>query len=169
MLLRIAVAGTVDFKKARLLDPDWWRHTLTLARAAQHELHREYLHAEHRHYLAIVSSGLFPLLNAEVQGQIYSESWNILNAVWNDLRPWDRRDEQKQKAQAEQLAELYKQHAGDTRDPAFQAEMAKVIEEMKGRKAQVAKDQEAVKAYADRLAAAQRKRRTPPQSKPQWR
>ena len=77
----------MDFRKARLRDPQWWKQTYILLRGLERQLNFQAHDAGYRYYLAQVSHGnLTPESFESVQAQAQAMYYEVVNS----LRPWEK-------------------------------------------------------------------------------
>ena len=128
LTVRAAVRGVIDFSKARLLDPHWWRRSSILIKAVGADDDERLLRDIFNFHLALVSnSGLTDESFAKEQSKARDAFYDITGAI----RPWEGVSAEARKAkEIKDLRQQYIAVFGDPSDPVVAAKLHKDIAEM---------------------------------------
>lgn len=123
--MRAAARRIIDFRQARLLDPDWWSHCYVLFRELVREDDTVIQKGILDFHLALVSnSGLDDDSFKSAQESAKTAVFDMMGL----LRPWEGQSYQdRQKQEYQSLVDEYKREFGDPSDPEFQAREAEAL------------------------------------------
>lgn len=112
--MRAASRGIINFREARLHDPDWWRHCQLLIRGMVWEDDLKLQRSVFDFHLALVSnSGLTEESFKQSQKHAKDAFYNILGL----LRPWEgTTPEARQKQEIDALKQAYHEAFGESLD-----------------------------------------------------
>ena len=160
LTVRAAVRGVIDFSKARLLDPDWWRRCLLLLEAVAQEDELTVQDNIYRYYLALVA-------NAGLTKESFESSQSNANTSFKDLvrllRPWEAKSHpQAQQEEFEAYRATYEKMFGfdptDRKEAERRVELWRQADEEERRKlSDEDRVWEAVQKHAEHVAALKRK------------
>lgn len=157
--MRAARCGIIDFRRARLLDVNWWRYTNVLIDDMLQEDHRGILQMVHAFQCALIAHGN---LTEESFKKAQERAWDKLDQYIATLWPWTAGDGRgARQEETDELIALYKQTQGDPNDPAFRAKLQADVEANQARELALRKP-ESAEQRVDRLLVerdAARKRR----------
>jgi hypothetical protein len=119
MLIRAAVRGAIDFKRAKVLDPKWWRLVTLVVDGLARDDDVRLADAGFRYHLALLSNGE---LTPESFKDVQKHAREAYQSLVVKLKPWLADAIGGTLAnEAAHLSELYKQHIGDMNNPEFRA------------------------------------------------
>jgi len=162
LTLRSAVKGVVDYSKADLHSPSWWRHWRFLVQAMSEAESGELLNKAFEYQLALVS-------NSRTSADDFSKTQRKAKEIFEDiqgaLRPWTGRSkEDRQLSETEEFKKIWEQLAGF--NPDDKEALAKWSEEIEkhtqaASQAQIAAEQEKKErqsSFYDKIEAVRLKR-----------
>ena len=154
--MQAAVSGVIDFHKARLRDPRWWKRCDILLRGLEREL-------DHREYRIGYDLTLSQLSNSNLTPESFKKTQElaqkIYQALQDSLKPWAKRQAQDQwRKTFAGYRQMYIDMVGvDPTDPAFKAWEAQHLAASEARDAQA--QAETPEAVIARRAAERQQRR----------
>ena len=156
-MVRVATRGLVDFTKAKLLDPKWWRYYFVVLDGMVRDDDLYLIDRQRQHHLAMISNGNLTDEGFERhQDRSVQRMYDMLALV----RPWEETDEvNRKKAEYAQLKQLWEASFGKMDDPQTQKNIADEVARMQQRSDESSKyiDEEAlvnerIAEYWDRQA-----------------
>lgn len=145
-----AALGVIDFRRARLLDPDWWRHCRALLSALRARLDAEGLRDTLSYALALVGNG-------GLKPESFEESQKAARACLDGLRslarPWQDEADRKDKEEViSDLVEAYKKLVGDPATPEFREREAAALRALEERREKERQADEAKRRFEAKFA-----------------
>lgn len=128
LIVRAAARGVVDFSRARVLDPRWWRRTRALVRAMVLDDDLLTLNTILDYQCALVGN---PSLTDESYKKAQDTIKSLMADIVNARRPWEAKTvEEVRQTGLKGLVDLYKKYVGDPADPAFRDKLRRDLEAM---------------------------------------
>lgn len=164
LIQRAAARGIVDFGRCNPLNPAWWKKILKVLNALAREddvlVYESALHV----HLALLAS---PRLSETGYKELSDAAQNTFRDLVGAIQPWVTKTKAADET-ANQLTQKYKEHIGDTSDPAF---MQKLTESLARQKEERRRKRELLGQGADerlekKLLARDRRMIRPPVRKP---
>jgi len=123
--VRAAIRGVIDFREAKLTDPNWWKRCRMLlnglAREDDQQLHRGVLDY---HLALVANSGLTEDSFKTAQENARNAFYDILGS----LRPWEGASAaDRKRREIEDLRQAYIKEFGDPSTPEFKAARAEEL------------------------------------------
>jgi hypothetical protein len=126
LTVRAHLAGAIDFRQARLRDPNWWRLVNAVIRAMTADRDAEILRAAYAFQCALVDNGN---LTDDSFKTAQARTKETFNDLVNAIQPWAARTTgEVKKTEIAGMVETYKRLIGDPGDPKFRDRMLASIE-----------------------------------------
>lgn len=122
-MVQLASAGSVDFSRADILDARWWWKVRTLA---EHHASRNRLMLYRQDFLHDLA--VLDYKSPEQFQHHWDHACELRRSIVRELMPWEAPDESVAAEVNAALSRQYKEEFGDQDDPAYAAEIDRLIQ-----------------------------------------
>jgi len=164
LTLRSAAQGVIDYRQVNLHDVTWWKRWRYLTRTMEEATHEKLLQRKYEFKLALVSN---PRISAEDFTKTQQSAQELFEDMTGLARPWlaGETAEQSLTASEEFKAQWLAGTGIDLDNPEAKAEWEASVTKMYAEQGNTAQDaeraaQDAVRTFADKVAAVALKRRS---------
>lgn len=136
LILRAAARGVVDFRKAKLQDPAWYRYVNAVLIRMDADDEMTTLNSVLSYQCALVGNSM---LTEESFKATQERCRELLTRIMNCANPWSQTSvENAKKHEISNLMEMYRKLVGDPRDPAFAAKLRQDAAQQAAERAKIA-------------------------------